>query len=164
MLGKGQLGDQDLARLGQHPLLTSRQTAVALPAPEVAHDLGDLHDVTGVKLFQIRLVTARPVRRLLGVLGAQHAEDPLEAVLVHDVTHPDQVQVAGRNPHHQVVLGDDAQHEVEPVLALDLSCLDVLDDSRPMIGIDDRFPDAESHVVNCPFLSDQSNTAGTSRC
>ena len=38
--------DEDLPRLGEHPLLTGGQTALAVTAPQVAHDLGDLVDIT----------------------------------------------------------------------------------------------------------------------
>jgi hypothetical protein len=43
-------------------------------------------------------------------------------------------------------LRHDAEYEVDLVLALDLPGLDVLDDGSPVIGIDNRFADRESHV------------------
>jgi hypothetical protein len=45
VLREGQLGDQDLAGLAEHPLLAGRQATLTVTAPEVADDLGDLHDV-----------------------------------------------------------------------------------------------------------------------
>src|SRR5699024_4558378 len=91
LLGQGELGDQDLPRLGQHPLLPGGEPAVLIAAPQVAHDLGDLLHVTGGELLDVGLVTAGPVGGLLGVGLAQHLEDLLEALLVHDVAHADEV-------------------------------------------------------------------------
>src|SRR5258708_5911782 len=67
LLGEGELGDQDLPGLGQHPLLTGGQPAVVLAAPQVTDDLGHLDDVARGELLQVGLVPARPVGRLLGV-------------------------------------------------------------------------------------------------
>lgn len=52
------LGDQDLARLGKHALLTGGQTTLTLTPPQVANNLGDLQHVAGVKLLEIGLVPA----------------------------------------------------------------------------------------------------------
>src|ERR1700727_4005227 len=67
VLSQRQLTDEDLPGLGQHALLASGQAAFLIAAPQVAHHLGDLVHVTGGQLLQVRLVTARPVGRLLGV-------------------------------------------------------------------------------------------------
>src|SRR5919112_2673499 len=56
VLGERQLGDEDLPGLGEHPLLTGREPAVALATPQVADYLGHLHDVTRVQLLEVRLV------------------------------------------------------------------------------------------------------------
>src|SRR4029079_5885549 len=74
VLGQGQLGDEDLARLGQHPLLAGREATVTLAAPQVANDLGHLHHVAAVQLLEVGLVAARPVGRLLDVRSAQDVE------------------------------------------------------------------------------------------
>src|SRR6478735_3445182 len=150
VLGQRQLGDEDLARLGQHPLLAGREAAVTLAAPQVADDLRHLHDVAAVQLLEIGLVATRPVGRLLDVRGTEDVEHTVETLLVDNVTNPDQVEVAGRNSYDQVLLGDDPQNEVLPVLSLDLPHLDVLDDCGPVIWIDDRFADGESHVSGTP--------------
>ena len=55
-LCKGELGNQDLARLGKHPLLTGGQSTLALAPPQVANNLSDLQHVAGVKLLEIGLV------------------------------------------------------------------------------------------------------------
>ena len=60
--------------------------------------------------------------------------------------YADEVEVARRHPHDQVLLGDDPQYEVLTVLPLDLARLDVLDDCGPVIWIDNRFADGESHM------------------
>ena len=67
-----------------------------------------------------------------------------------DVADSDEIQVAGRDPHDQVLLGDDPEDEVLAVLPLDLPHLDLLDDCGPVIGIDDRFADGESHMSGSP--------------
>ena len=102
--------------------------------------------VTGVQLLQVGLVAARPVGRLIGYDGTQHVEDPIETCLVHDVADTHEIEVAGRHPDHKVLLGDDAEHEVLAVLALDGPHLDVLDDGGPVVRVDDRFADGESHM------------------
>src|SRR5215469_4652376 len=42
LLGECQLADEDLPRLREHPLLAGGQAALAVTAPEIADDLGDL--------------------------------------------------------------------------------------------------------------------------
>src|SRR5690606_2106907 len=61
LLGERQLGDQDLAGLREHPLLAGREAAILVATPQVAHDFGDLDDVTGGELLEVRLVAAAPV-------------------------------------------------------------------------------------------------------
>src|SRR4051794_18095847 len=130
-LGQSELGDEDLPRLGQHPLLACGETALALAAPEVADNLSHLHDVARVQLLEVRLVATRPVGRLFGVWGTQHAEHALETIRIDDVPNPDEVQVASRDPDDQVGLAYDPKYEVEPVLTLDLAGFDVLDHGGP---------------------------------
>src|SRR5690606_7430091 len=55
-LGERELTDEDLTRLGEHPLLTCGQAAVLLPAPQVAHNFCDLVDVAGGQLLEVGLV------------------------------------------------------------------------------------------------------------
>src|SRR5215212_324320 len=57
-LRESQLGHENLARLGQHPLLSSGEPTLALTPPEVAYDFGNLHDVAGMQLLQIGLVAS----------------------------------------------------------------------------------------------------------
>src|SRR3954451_20511245 len=147
VLCQSQLRDQDLARLGQHPLLAGGQPAVTLPAPQVAHDLRHLHHVAAVQLLEVRLVTARPVGRLLDVRCAQDVEDAVQTFLVDDVTDADQVEVARRNAYDEILLCHDAEDEVLLVLPLDRAHLDVFDDSGPVIGIHNRFAHGERHIL-----------------
>src|SRR5699024_11712759 len=72
LLGERELGDQDLPGPGEHPLLAGGQTAVGVPAGEIAHDLGHLDDVPGGDLLHVRLVPAGPVGRLFGLGRTQH--------------------------------------------------------------------------------------------
>ena len=146
VLGERQLAHQDLARLGQHPLLAGRQAAVLVATPQVTHDLGDLDHVAGGELLEVGLVAAGPVGRLLGVRGAQDLEDLVQSLLPDDVADADEIAVLGRNPDGQVALGD-LQNEVELVLALDGARLDGLDQCRPVVGVDDRLADLERHIV-----------------
>ena len=111
----------------------ARQATLTLAAPEVAHDLGHLDDVAAGQLLEVGLVAARPVGRLLGVRLAQHVEDAVETLLVHDVAHADEVDVVRRNADGQVTLGD-AQDEVVPLDALDRPLLDGLDGAAPWCG------------------------------
>src|SRR5699024_390169 len=46
VLGERELRDEDLAGLREHALLAGREATVSVAAREVAHDLGDLDDVT----------------------------------------------------------------------------------------------------------------------
>ena len=66
------------------------------------------------------------------------------------ITDADEVEVAGRHANDQVLLGDNPEDEVLTVLSLDRPHLDVLDDCGPVIGIDDRFADGESHMFSSP--------------
>src|SRR4051812_1415432 len=151
VLSEGKLRHEDLAGLGEHPLLAGREAALALAAPEVAHDLGHLHHIAGVQLLEVGLVATRPVGRLLGVLCAKHLEDALEPGLIDDVANADEIEVARRNAHHEIVLGDDAEDEIQLVLTFDLTGLNILDDSGSVIGIHHRLADRESHVSVTPF-------------
>src|SRR5690625_3933025 len=53
LLGQRQLGDQNLPRLGEHPLLPGREATVLVAAPQIAHDLG------GSPLIERLLTTLR---------------------------------------------------------------------------------------------------------
>src|SRR5215213_5154500 len=148
---ESQLGDQNLARLGQHPLLAGGESTLALTPPQVAYDFSNLHHIAGVQLLQVGLVSPRPVGRFLRVRSPQHAEDPLQAVSIDDIADAHEVEVAGGYPDHQVALTDDPKYEIELVFTLDLTGFDVLDHGGPMIGVDHRFADCKGHIVVSPF-------------
>jgi len=84
--------------------------------------------------------------------GAQHAEHPLQPRRVHHVPNSDQVEVAGRNPNHQVVLPHDAQDEIQLLLALDRPGFDVFDHGGTVIGVNDGLTNSKSHDLLGPFL------------
>ena len=63
-----------------------------------------------------------------------------------DVTDADEVEVARRHTNDQILLGDNPENEVLPVLSLDRPHLDVLDHCGPVIWVNDRFADGKSHV------------------
>src|SRR6266568_8805152 len=77
LLGERELADEDLPGLREHALLAGRQAALAVTAPEVTNDLGDLVHVARGELLQVGLVPARPVGRLFGIRGTQDLEHPL---------------------------------------------------------------------------------------
>src|SRR5690606_23835537 len=120
------------------------------PTPQVAYHLGDLERVTGCELLQIRLVTPRPVCRLLGVRRTQDVEDLSQALLSDDFTNADNLGVLGGNPHRQVTLRD-PEDEVLLLLALDDPGLDCLDECGPVVGVDNGLADTKSHRFETPF-------------
>ena len=123
---------------------------LALATPQVTYDLGDLHHVTGVQFLQVCLVATGPVGRLLRVWCTEHLEHAVEAFLAHHVTHADDLGVRGRNLDGQIALGN-LQHQIDLFLALDDAGLDGLDDSCPVVRVDDGLADLENHVCVTPF-------------
>ena len=87
-----QLGREDLLRAGEHLLLTRGETLVLLADREVAHDLGELVDVTGLDLVPVVLEAAVPVLRHLRDVVGEHGEDLLDRLLVD---HAAQAGLAG---------------------------------------------------------------------
>src|SRR4051812_43758647 len=154
--GQRQLAHENLTCLGQHALLTGGQTALAVTSPQVANNLGDLVDVAGRDLLDVGLVAPGPVGRLFGVGSFEDLEDPLQAVLTDDITDADVFSVVRRNPDSQVALGN-LQNEVHLFLALDDPGLDRLDQSCPMMGVDDSLADLERHAL-LPFRHPKGST------
>src|SRR5918992_2340863 len=144
-----ELADQYLPGLGQHSLLASRQAALFVATPQVAHDLGNLVDVPGGELFEVRLVAPGPVGRLLGVGRTQHLEHLLQTLLAHHVTNTHEFGVLRWDTYCQVTLVD-LQDQVGLVLTFDGAVLDGFDPSSPMVGVDDSVADRESHVTSTP--------------
>jgi hypothetical protein len=99
-----------------------------------------------VQLLEVGLVTTRPVGRLVRHDGPEHVEDAVEAFLVNDVADTHEVEVARRHPDHEVLLGDNAKNQVLLLFSLDGAHLDVFDDRGPVIWINDRFADSETHM------------------
>src|SRR5260370_37099274 len=88
LLGQRELADQDLPRLGQHPLLARGQAALAVPPPQVTDALGDPVHVTGGELLQVGLVAPGRVGRCLTVARAEPFEDPPEPFAASDTPTP----------------------------------------------------------------------------
>jgi hypothetical protein len=86
------------------------------------------------------------------VRGAEHLEHPVEALLAHHVADPDDLGVRGRHLDGQVALGN-LEDQVDLFLALDHAGLDGLDDSCPVVRVDDGLADLENHVSVTPFAS-----------
>src|SRR3954470_4240165 len=152
LLRERQLGDEDLTGLGEHALLAGRQATVLVPTPQVTNDLGDLDDVARRELLEVRLVATRPVGRLLRVRGAQDLEHPVQALLAHDVADTHEVAVLGGDLDRQVTLSD-LELQVELVLSLDRSCVDLFDECSPVVGVHDRLADLENHLLFSPFAT-----------
>jgi hypothetical protein len=114
LLGEGELGDEDLAGLGEHALLAGGQATVLVAAPQVADDLGDLDDVAGGELLEVGLVAARPVGRLLGV-GARSTSNTLSSPLGPTTSRtPTRSQLSAGTSMVEVALRD-LQLEVQPL-------------------------------------------------
>src|SRR5690606_2008980 len=149
-LGESELADQNLPRLGQHPLLTSGKATVFLPTPQVAHHFGHLVDIAGGELLQVGLVPARPVGRLVGVWRSQHVEDPVQTLLTHYVAHADDLSVICGDANRKITLRD-LQDEVLLLLAFDHACFDRFDECGTVVRVDDGLSDLENHVSSAPF-------------
>src|ERR1700682_1481118 len=164
VLGQRQLTDQDLPRLGQHPLLARGKAALLVTTPQVAHHFGDLVHVTGGKLLQVRLVAARPVGGFFGMRGAEHLEYLVEALLPDHVTHADILGVVGGYSNGEVSLRH-FQNEIFLLFAFDGSGFDRLDQRSTVVWIDNGVSDLENHQIRAPFdvpiLTRRSDTCGT---
>ena len=161
VLREGELAHQNLARLGEHPLLTGGESALALTPPQVTHYLGDLDHVAGSELLQICLVATGPVRGLFGIRCTQHLEDPVQPVLTDHVAYADELRIVRWHTNSQVALGD-LQHQVGLVHAFDLASFDGLDQRGPVMGIDHGVANLERHVTGTPSVAIHANT-GTGR-
>ena len=95
----------------------------------------------------VESVSAIVTDHMMNAAGATSASLSL---LVDDVTHADQVQVARRHADHEVLLCDDPEDQVELVFALDGPGLDVLDHGSAVVWVDNRFADGESHMCLTP--------------
>ena len=160
LLSQRELGDEDLARLGEHALLPCGKTAVLITTPQVADDLADLDHVAGGELLKVRLVTTRPVRRLFRERRAEHLEHVIETLLADHIAHADQVDVLCRHLDDQVALRD-IELQIFLRLALDDAILDLDDRRGPVVRIDDRLANLKKHK-SCPFGNLQ-NTTGDMR-
>gem|GEM_PF-4937537 len=138
------LTDEDLARLGEHALLTGGQAAVLVTAPQVADDFGDTVDVAGGETFLVGLVATGPVARLLDIGLTQDRENLLQTLFPDDIAHADELCVGGRDLHQEITL-EDPQDEVVDALTLELPLLDSLDLCGTVVGVDDNVPDVELH-------------------
>src|SRR6202022_1442320 len=118
VLGERELAHQDLARLGQHPLLARREATLLVATPQVAHHLGDLVHVTGSQLLEIGLVATRPVGGLLGMRSAQDLEYLVQALLSDDVADAHLFGIVCGYSNCQVTLRN-LQDEIFFLLAFD---------------------------------------------
>src|SRR5689334_8647958 len=139
-----ELRHEDLARTGEHALLTRGQALVLLADREVPDDLGHLVDVAALQLLDVVLEAARPVGRHARFLLAQHREDLFDLFVVDDVAETDLVGVVGRHLQGEVAVRE-PQDQVVLLLAERLHLLALLDGRRAVVGIDDLVTDIEGH-------------------
>ena len=74
---------------------------------QVAHNLGDLIDVTGGDLLDVELIAPGPVHFLLHDGGAQNLEHLRHRCRVHDIADTHLLRVLHRNIDDQTVRGQD---------------------------------------------------------
>src|SRR5690606_21529378 len=150
LLGESKLADEDLTCLVEHALLACRKALVGVATAEVANNFRDANNVTRSKLFDICLETTRPVGRLFDIGLAQNGEHALEALLVDDITHANEVHVFGRDLDDQVSLRH-AQLKISLLFALDGALEDVLAGRRTAVRVDDGITVAELPVCGAPL-------------
>src|SRR4051812_24602889 len=140
-----QLGGEDLLGAGEHLLLAGREALVVLADGEVADDLGELVDVTGLDLVAVVLEPAVPVLGHLGQLVLQHGEDLLHGLLVDDAPEAGDAGVLARDHDGHVVV-QDLDGEVLALLTEHLLQFLLEDLPRAMVGVDDVVADLELDV------------------
>src|ERR1700722_19916495 len=160
LLSQGELADEDLTCLRQHPLLAGRKAALLVPAPQIPDDLGHLVHVAGGELLQVGLVPTRPVRGLLGVRRTKHLEHTLKPFGTHHVPYPDEFCVVRWNSNGQVALVD-LQDQIGLLLALDRASFDGFDASSPMVRVNDGIADSKRHLASTPSAEGYLTTAWT---
>src|SRR5919107_6079533 len=101
-----QLGREDLLGTRVHLLLARREPLLGLADREVAHDLRQLEDVTGLDLLAVVLEAPVPVLRHLAHVVAKDGEHLLYVVLPDHAPEARLVGVAARDHHGHVVIKD----------------------------------------------------------
>src|SRR5690606_37250887 len=143
-LSERKLRNQNLAGLREHALLSRREAAVLVSTPQVANNLRHLDDIARRDLLQVRLVTARPVRRLLHKGRTKHIENLAQTVLVDDVTNTDKVDILRGDLDREITLSD-VKLQVNLLFTPDGSFLDLSDGCGPVMGVNDSLADLEKH-------------------
>jgi hypothetical protein len=163
VLRKGQLGNKDLASLGEHPLLTRGQALVLVPLVETANYLGDLIDVSRAELLDVGFEPARPVRgvgRLL--LLAKDLEDLAHLLLGSDLAQAHFIGGIGRDHEGELAVRE-LQDEVLALFAEEFLPLHALDHGCPVVWIDDLVTYAETHYVCPPAVGRPAPRSGSFR-
>jgi hypothetical protein len=84
------------------------------------------------------------------VRGAKHLENLVQALLPHDVTHPDILGILCGHSNGEVSLGN-LQDEVFLLFAFDGSGFDRLDQRSTVVWIDNGVSDLKNHQIRAPF-------------
>jgi hypothetical protein len=137
-----QLGREDLLRARVHLLLARGQALLLLTDRQVADNLGELVDVTGLDLVPVVLEPAIPVLRHLGDVVREHVQDLLDGLLVDDPAETGLAGVLARD-HHRHVVVKDLDRQVLALLPEDLLLLLFEDLACPMVRVDDVVADLE---------------------
>src|SRR5262245_33355350 len=114
-----------------------------LPAIEVAHDLGDRHDVAGIDLARVFLGAARPDGALYAWLALEGLERALDQAALGELAHADRGNLGGGDPQRHLVL-DEIDDEQLKLGASDLLLLDCDDLAASMSRVDDELVGLEA--------------------
>src|SRR5690606_4663149 len=84
------------------------------------------------------------------VRRTQHLEDAVETLLADDVAHAHEVDVLRRDLDGEIALGD-LELEVHLLFAANLAGLDLFDQRRAVVRVDNRLAYCERHLQMSPF-------------
>ena len=147
LLGQGDLRSQNGAGLGEHTLLPRGQAVlVDIALGEIANHFGDLVDIAGGDLFDVQLVTARPVHLFLDDRGPQDVEHLGHFGCGDDVTHTDLLGIVHGNVDDQTIGREYGQLQIFARHSLDRPLGNGLHLRCTMTRIDDHIADFVRHV------------------
>jgi hypothetical protein len=151
---EGQLGDQYLPGLGDHPLLAGGKAALALPDRQVPDDLGYLVDVSRAQLLDVVLEATAPVGGHLGLVLLEDVHDLLDLVLADDRAEANLLRAVDGDHQGQIAIGD-PELEVFALLAQELPDAQLFDDCRPVFGMHDRVALTEHRTPSKSLMWDR---------
>src|SRR5437588_1516807 len=156
--GEHELGHEDLAGLGEHPLLTGRQALLAFADREVPDDFRHLIDVARAQFLDVVLEPTAPVRGHLGLVLAQDVEDLGDFLLGHDVAKPDVLRAVDRDHQGEIAVRQ-AQDEVLLAFPEEVPFAKVFNDSGAVFRMNYRVAFSE-HQTTSPAGTGGESQAG----